>query len=246
MALLLSPATAAIAQSTSLIEPDLPACGAGYGRLISTQTINFPAVDTEHTVEIGEGMVSALRADVHEGGLALAEPVVLRGRYTFSNFDLTIPAGELRAVDGPTGRVYVPADYVFKYEREGRPRGPGPGRPTVTISVDPNDETGLIGVVNFGLTKTSYPVTGTRFSTGSCTVLGEDSFRRELIYSGVSQGTVSIEYREFINDMARPAFSQTLRYDLSEGSTIGFRGARFEILAATNIDIRYKVTRPLE
>lgn len=224
----------------------LPACGSGYGRLVSTQVIDFPAIDTEHTVEIGEGMVSAFRANVHEGGLSLAAPVVLHGRYTFSDFDLTIPPGELRAVDSPTGRVYVPADYVFQYQREGRPRGAGPGRPTVTLSVDPTDGTRLIGVVNFGLTKSSYPVTGATFSTGNCTVLGTDSFRRELIYSGVSQGTVSIEYREFINDMARPAFSQTLRYDLAEGDVIGFRGARFQILDATNINIRYKVTRPLE
>lgn len=234
------------ASAQDAITPPLPPCGAGYGRLISTQVINLPTVDTEHTVEIGEGMVSAVRANVHEGGLVLEAPVVLHGRYTFSDFDLMIPPEELRAVDGPTGRVYVPADYVFKYQREGRPRGPGPGRPTVTLSVDPTDGTRLIGVVNFGLTKSSYPVTGATFSTGNCTVLGTDSFRRELIYSGVSQGTVSIEYREFINDMARPAFSQTLRYDLAEGDVIGFRGARFQILDATNIDIRFKVTRPLE
>lgn len=238
-----SPATA---QSSPPVDPDLPACGAGYGRLISTQVINLPLTDTEHTVEIGEGMITALRANVHEGGLTLAEPLVLHGRYTFSDFDLTIPPGELRAVDGPSGRAYVPADYVFKYQREGRPRGPGPGRPTFTLAVDPADRSRLIGVVNFGLSRTSYPVTGANFSTGNCTVLGADSFRRELIYSGVSQGTVSIEYREFINDMARPAFSQTLRYDLAQGDVIGFRGARFQILDATNIDIRYKVTRPLE
>lgn len=244
--LLTSGGSRSIAQTIPALTTTLPVCGEGYGRLISTQIVNFPAIETEHTVEIGEGMVSAMRANVHEGGLSLAAPVVLHGRYTFSDFDLTIPAGELLAVDGPTGRVYVPTDYVFKYQREGRPRGAGPGRPTVTLAVDPTDETRLIGVVNFGLTKSSYPVADATFSTGNCTVLGTDSFRRELIYSGVSQGTVSIEYREFINDMARPAFSQTLRYDLSEGDVIGFRGARFQILDASNIDIRYKVTRPLE
>ncbi|MFK0299267.1 hypothetical protein ACIQTU_08600 [Brevundimonas sp. NPDC090276] len=115
-----------------------------------------------------------------------------------------------------------------------------------TIGFGPADGSRLIGFVNFGLTKTSYPVAGATFSTGNCTVLGADSFRRELIYSGVTQGTVSIEYREFINDMARPAFSQTLRYDLAQSDVIGFRGARFQILDATNIDIRYKVTRPLD
>ena len=71
-------------------------------------------------------------------------------------------------------------------------------------------------------------------------------FRRELIYGGVSQGTVSLSYREFINDMARPAFSQDLRYDLGAGSEIGFRGARIEIIQAGNVSVKYRVLKPLD
>lgn len=73
-----------------------------------------------------------------------------------------------------------------------------------------------------------------------------ESFRRELVYAGVSQNTISILYREFKDDMARPAFSQELKYDLSQGRSIGYKGARFEIEKATNISITYRVVRQLD
>ena len=42
-------------------------------------------------------------------------------------------------------------------------------------------------------------------------------------------------------EAARPAFNQDVQYDLSEGKTIGFKGARVEIVEATNTNIRYRV-----
>jgi hypothetical protein len=72
------------------------------------------------------------------------------------------------------------------------------------------------------------------------------NFRRELVYGGVSQKTISISYREFLDGTARPAFSQDLKYDLTEGDVIGYRGARFQILKAGNTSIRYKVLNQLD
>ena len=66
-------------------------------------------------------------------------------------------------------------------------------------------------------------------------------FRRHLIYTGKSGSILHLVYREFINDLARPAFSQDLNFDLSEGRVIGFKGAQFEIAAATNTTITYKM-----
>mgnify|MGYP001043013533 CR=1 FL=1 len=48
-------------------------------------------------------------------------------------------------------------------------------------------------------------------------------------------------YREYINDMARPAFNQELQYDLNESNIIGFKGLRIEVILATNTKIEYKV-----
>lgn len=74
----------------------------------------------------------------------------------------------------------------------------------------------------------------------------KDAFKRELIYTGVSQNTISLMYREFLNDTARPAFAQELKYDLSQGKEIGYKGARFEVLKANNIEIQYRVIKRLD
>lgn len=71
-------------------------------------------------------------------------------------------------------------------------------------------------------------------------------FRRELIYSGISGSTVTLSYREFSRDFARPAFTQDLKYDLSQGTTIGYKGARFEVIKADNVSLRYRVLAHLE
>jgi hypothetical protein len=75
---------------------------------------------------------------------------------------------------------------------------------------------------------------------------GVNSFKRELIYGGLSDNTVSISHREFSDGTARPAFTQDLEYDLSESKVIGFRSARFEVAKASNTVLKYKVLKPLD
>jgi hypothetical protein len=72
-------------------------------------------------------------------------------------------------------------------------------------------------------------------------LLSSDSFQQTLIYSGKIGNKINISYREFSNNLARPAFSNNVEYDLSESKIIGYRGARIEIMDATNELIKYKV-----
>lgn len=55
-----------------------------------------------------------------------------------------------------------------------------------------------------------------------------------------------IGYREFVDDMARPAFSQEFMYDLNpSGPTeIAFQGLRIEVVKAGNLKIDYRVYTP--
>lgn len=69
----------------------------------------------------------------------------------------------------------------------------------------------------------------------------KDYFKQEFIYNGRVGNALKFIYREYLNDYARPAFTQDLQYDLSENKTIGFRGMRIEIINATNTIIEYKV-----
>lgn len=69
----------------------------------------------------------------------------------------------------------------------------------------------------------------------------KDCFKKVFIYNGKAGSIIKFSYREFINDMARPAFTQELQYDLSDGNIVGFKGLRIEILNTTNIEIEYRV-----
>ena len=45
--------------------------------------------------------------------------------------------------------------------------------------------------------------------------------------------------------MARPAFSQDLKFDLSQGDEIAYKGARFKVVKANNVGLSFIVLRPL-
>jgi hypothetical protein len=74
-------------------------------------------------------------------------------------------------------------------------------------------------------------------------VAGPNSFQQTLIYSGKVGSKLKIGYREFSADFARPAFNNDVDYDLSESNVIGYKGARLEIVEATNEYIKYKVIK---
>lgn len=70
-----------------------------------------------------------------------------------------------------------------------------------------------------------------------------DTFAQELIYLGRSGDTLSFKYREFYGTRIRSAFAADLTYDLSETRTIGYKGARIEVVEAGNQTIRYRVVK---
>lgn len=67
-------------------------------------------------------------------------------------------------------------------------------------------------------------------------------FKVELLYEGISGNVVNITYREFAENMIRPAFQQDLKYTLARSDEeISFRGARIVVHSATNSKIDYTV-----
>ncbi|GHS86746.1 hypothetical protein FACS189487_01590 [Campylobacterota bacterium] len=71
--------------------------------------------------------------------------------------------------------------------------------------------------------------------------------KSELLYQGISNNTINVLYREYANDMARPAFFQNLSYSLEGKSStiIRFKDASFEIIKADNNGMSYKVLQGL-
>lgn len=72
-------------------------------------------------------------------------------------------------------------------------------------------------------------------------ISGDSSFQQTLLYNGRVGNKINIGYREFSANTARPAFNNDVEYDLSESKVIGYKGAKFEVLDASNQSIRYKV-----
>lgn len=78
-------------------------------------------------------------------------------------------------------------------------------------------------------------------------VRGEGS--SELLYQGVGGGVLRLTYREYTGeDLARPAFSQEVTYDIDPAgpTEILFKGARITVLSAGNTGVRYHVDTPFK
>ncbi len=83
-------------------------------------------------------------------------------------------------------------------------------------------------------------VTGTAIDTTG-------SIMYQLLYQGYAQGVLRFSYREYKDDMARPAFTQDLTYEYKPGesSLIGFKGLRMRVLDANNTKITYIIDQGL-
>lgn len=72
-------------------------------------------------------------------------------------------------------------------------------------------------------------------------IAGLNSFQQALIYSGKVGSRIRLGYREFSGNTARPAFNNEAEYDLAESKVIGYKGARIEVLEATNEFIQFRL-----
>ena len=67
------------------------------------------------------------------------------------------------------------------------------------------------------------------------------SFKQEIVYAGLSGTTLNITYKEYKNDIARPAFFQNITYDLNNSKIIRYKNIKIQIFEASNSQIRYAV-----
>jgi hypothetical protein len=67
------------------------------------------------------------------------------------------------------------------------------------------------------------------------------AFTAEMIYSGLAGKVMRAVYREYVEDLARPAFSQELQYDLGADRTIAYKSLRMRVEDASNSAIRYAI-----
>lgn len=209
----------------------------------SSKVVNAPSLNVESQAEVGQSMVSTAMKTTGSA-ISIDHEIVPAVAYGLRRFTLTIPAGILRSSGSDAnGEYYQSATRLSrKHNFESNDTVIG----GVFIPYDTKKPSGIYWEIaaNIDAIHHSYP--GIDYKTTTYEEISKTGFKRELVYSGVSQNTISILYREFQSDMARPAFSQELKYDLAQGSAIGYKGARFEVIKANNTGIVYKVLKALD
>ncbi len=68
-----------------------------------------------------------------------------------------------------------------------------------------------------------------------------DLFKEEFIYTGRSNSTIHISYKQYKKILSSPASSQELTFDLGSSDTITFKNFQIKIMNATNDYIRFRV-----
>ena len=65
--------------------------------------------------------------------------------------------------------------------------------------------------------------------------------KKELIYQGRQEDTLRFIYREYINDIVRPAYDQTVEYNIGVDDMVTFRGMKIQVMDANNQEISYRI-----
>lgn len=211
----------------------LGACATTQAVVPKTEIVDRPAVNISAQAELGDTIVE-------KGKLTTYDGLVLRNELTWGDGFLlkkfTISPGKLRARQSDKSFIYFLSDSMTSYDALlGTQPYPAGGLCTKTA-----DPTFVRAFIVIGAC-TIKPSTAPAVQPTRVVDINAPNFRQELIYNGRSGDTVKFLYREFSGDYARPPFSQDVQYDLKDGNTIGFKGARVEILEASNTRLSYRV-----
>lgn len=179
--------------------------------------LTLPAVGSTATIGIGEQMLV-------QGDGFTVDALVLPNNLTFG--DITVFAGTFRHISSNDEyRAFSPA----RMSRAG-----GPVKDGKLFLFKKDVETKLVCIGRGNCVETDYKI-------GTTTGYSLASNQQTLLYSGRIGSRITLGYREFANDIARPAFSNDVAYDLNESMILGYKGARIEVIKATNTEITYKV-----
>jgi hypothetical protein len=228
-----------------LIYLALNGCAAPPPYTPAQNVIYIPPIGVAYEAGIGETIASKANLQVYPAILLKNEVSEKIDSILDKNQYYSIPPGTLvKVAEDNKGSYYKSSGGYYRYGEQGALGAQTSGvglfvpndNPSVALPV------GMWGDVPFRIGKSIVKYEKTngveRFTTGS--------FKKELLYSGLSQKTITFTYREFFDSAARPSFTLDVRYDLNDGNQIGYKGARFEIIKATNQKIQYKMISPID
>lgn len=189
----------------------ISACGSKQPIVYKTESYFIPAIGTTSTKGVGESMIKKYTGVLVPELIDVNEDVLIGG--------FKLPAGRYAYQDENSyGEWFKNSDrsvYFFAKKSDGK-------------LCDANAKQEICSAAKYSIQKKLSDVV-------------QSSFQQTIIYNGRIGNRITIGFREFSNNMAREAFNNNVDYDLNESSIIGYKGARFEIVKATNTEITYKV-----
>lgn len=184
-------------------------------------TTNIPELNISNNTEIGITLVSK------ETGYKYNAVKIMNDKKVKTGF----LSRELKA-----GEIYINDSYTSKFNLYRNIN-----EPTFGIAIPKNGGKQQV-FLNNGMGIKLFQIKDIiDFKVTHTPVPKKEYFKQEFIYNGRVGNALKFIYREYIDDIARPAFTQDLQYDLSESKIIGFRGLRIEVITASNTNIEYKV-----
>lgn len=205
-----------------------------YNYMPDVDLFSSPPLNEETRVSVGDRMLSQGKS-VKREALQLDAPISISG--------YTLTAGLFPKTGEDNKSRY------FSYTSQPRTDGFGNslGALHKNVLMDPPQsieivkKSGKICIVTVFNVHTCRQRDGVSFTKFNQT--GDDSFQQTLFYNGRIDNKVNIGYREYSGDMARPAFSNEVEYDLDVSNEVSYKGARLIIHDADNSNIRYTVVQ---
>lgn len=204
------------------------------------ENITEPSIGTPSRKDVGESiLVHQLGKKTTQKLAVLSQDLRRDADFKSSGYSLIIPSGAkgVLSEDEASACFQNMGRNVGIYGSEGR---------SLFCLTDKNRSgsysRAVLGSMNnwgdFEITSTPYRVE--EVVTG----YGPDSIKQELVFQGLNNGQVQILYREYTAaDMVRPAFMQSVSYDVSDAPIIGFKGARIKVIKVTGVEIEYIVEK---
>ncbi len=183
--------------------------------------VDYPPIGKEITAYVGDHLVKK-GSIIESGVLTVTERV--------DGFAYEIPVGKYPQTGSDEKNDYFVAMGVEKSALADPYQG---------LSVEKDDQSEICVITIYSSTN-CYDA---KFKMETQLSESGNSFQQTLIYSGKVGNKINISYREFSNNLARPAYNNDVEYDLSESNIIGYKGAELEIIKADNRSITYRVIR---
>lgn len=211
----------------------------GHSTLMESREQNEPSVGQTSSISPGDPILASFDITVRPA-IVLRQELKHDGKYNGFVNSYKITPGVLPLVGrngkgrffGADGKVRqkVPASNTDTFVRGG------------IFIPDRADEQHAIFIDNYSTA--IEPITfKPDYDFTELTSIEDGDFRQELVFTGRVGTVINLEYREFSGGLARPAFSQTVTFDIANDKVIGFKGAMFEVINVSNSSLEYRVLK---